>query len=321
MTEGPNGVEAIKIASDGDDEDFWCMTLEASGTAEVGLRRGCIARTPQLSTAVREQHCDAVTDTFVTLDTAADGHCGPTWFGDGCAMGPDAGPTLRDAQRQAIDFEGVAKVPMVVHTEGGTQLLKASMRLGKTMSKPILSMLGVMDKGADFWLSSKTGMIMYPGGDLTQPIQLERKNNTLGFNVKRFTTTAAARDFANGVEAVGVEDEDYEKYSASRSSSGPKPETEALATLAPPLSVPEPTPEEAAVAMRTAPVIQPWSRIVDMHARLRELGAPIYGTKDEVWSRLSKAEAKYAAHKTRLEEMEKRQEAVQAEQPTLRRDW
>jgi hypothetical protein len=200
VTDDAKGVETIEIASDGDEEDFWCMTLEASSTSPTGR---CAAE--------QGHHCDAVTDTFVTLDTAADGHCGPTWFGDGCAMGPDAGPTLRDAQRQVIDFESVAKVPMVVQTEGGAQLLKASMRLGKTMSKPILSMLGVMDKGADFWLSSKTGLIMYPGGDLAQPIPLERKNNTLGFYVKRFTTTAAARDFANGVEAIGDEDEDREK--------------------------------------------------------------------------------------------------------------
>lgn len=53
VTEDAKGVEAIEIASDGDDEDFWCMTLEASGTAEVGLRRGCRARTPQPPTADR----------------------------------------------------------------------------------------------------------------------------------------------------------------------------------------------------------------------------------------------------------------------------
>ena len=38
----------------------------------------------------------------------------------------------------------------------------------------------------------------------------------------------------------------------------------------------------------------PFSRVDDLRARLRELGGAIYGTKQELWTRLQKAEAQAA---------------------------
>ena len=46
---------------------------------------------------------------------------------------------------------------------------------------------------------------------------------------------------------------------------------------------------EEAEAPRIA--LSQFSRVDDMRARLKELGSAIYGTKDELWSRLVKAEA------------------------------
>ena len=43
----------------------------------------------------------------------------------------------------------------------------------------------------------------------------------------------------------------------------------------------EPVPE-----VTTAQMLKSWSSIKELHARLRELGAPIYGTKDVLFRRL-----------------------------------
>ena len=96
-------------------------------------------------------------DAFITLDTASDCHCPPTSFGDGCERAIDVGPTVRDAQKNVIKFDGMATIPMAAAMNDETQtLLKAKFRFGETVSKPILSLLEVMDNGAEFWLSRES---------------------------------------------------------------------------------------------------------------------------------------------------------------------
>ena len=52
----------------------------------------------------------------------------------------------------------MATVPMAAWGNDETQtLLKAKFRQGETVSKPILSLLEVMDNGAEFWLSKDSG--------------------------------------------------------------------------------------------------------------------------------------------------------------------
>ncbi|CAK0856887.1 unnamed protein product, partial [Prorocentrum cordatum] len=190
--------------------------------------------------------------TFITLDTASDCHVGPVCFGEGCRRGEDRGPRLLDAQRKEIKMDSIATVPMAVADDcEQPRLLKADLRLGDTVSKPILSLLEVMDKGAEFWLSAKTGMCMYPGGDLSKGIPLTRKNNTLGFNAKTFRTATEAKEFAASVNANEQQEE-------------------------------------------------------DMRARLKEMGQPIYGRKDELWARLSDAERRLTAHHMKMKELERR---------------
>lgn len=53
----------------------------------------------------------------------------------------------------------------VCHATGDPLLMNAKFRVGPTVSKPILSLLSMMDRGAELWLSAKLWMIMYPGGD------------------------------------------------------------------------------------------------------------------------------------------------------------
>ena len=50
-----------------------------------------------------------------------------------------------------------------------------------------------------------------------------------------------------------------------------------------------------------APVLRTWSTIKELHLRLRELGAPIYGTKDVLYRRLCEYE-QVAARKKKEEE-------------------
>ena len=46
----------------------------------------------------------------------------------------------------------------------------------------------------------------------------------------------------------------------------------------------------AEVASTSAPVLKTWSNIKELHSRLRELGATIYGTKDVLFRRLCEYE-------------------------------
>ena len=91
--------------------------------------------------------------TFVTLDTASDVRYSLPSFGEGCEQGADHGPAVRDAQRRPMKFDAVATVPMTAQGERSTHLLKANFRVGETVSKPILSLMEVIDNGAEVWLS------------------------------------------------------------------------------------------------------------------------------------------------------------------------
>ena len=84
-------------------------------------------------------------------------------------------------------MDRAAVVPMAASSGvGSAQLLKAMVRVGETVRKPILSLLTVMDGDTDFWLSKK-GMFVYPEGDLGNPIPLARKHNTLGLMTGTFS--------------------------------------------------------------------------------------------------------------------------------------
>ena len=79
-------------------------------------------------------------------------------------------------------------------------------------------------------------------------------------------------------------------------------------------SMSEPVGEPAAEGA-TAPVLETWSRVKELHARLRELGATIYGTKDVLFRRLCEYE-KVAAKKEEEEHLEsRRKESAVATEP------
>ncbi|CAK0827956.1 unnamed protein product [Prorocentrum cordatum] len=267
--------------------------------------------------------------TFITLDTASDCHVGPTCFGEGCKKGEDRGPRLLDAQRKEIKIDSIATVPMAVADDcEQPELLKADFRLGDAVSKPILSLLEVMGKGAEFWLSAKTGMCMYPGGDLSKGIPLTRKNNTLGFNAKTFKTATEAKEFA---ASVNTNEQQEEAFAPTPGAAGSGAATAAPA--APAVAASDPARDGAAegaggerlarhpVLLREGQeiVLHPSSRVEDMRARLKEMGQPIYGRKDELWARLSDAERRPTAHHMKMKELERRhEESVQGGNETTK---
>ena len=84
------------------------------------------------------------------------------------------------------------------------------------------------------------------------------------------------------------------KESHSSSSSGPAVEPAAEAGTTP------------------APVLKTWSSIKELHSHLRELGAPIYGTKDVLFRRLCEYEQIAARKKKEEEYLEMRRNELAA---------
>ena len=50
-------------------------------------------------------------------------------------------------------------------------------------------------------LSKDEGMFMYPGGDISKPVKLTRRNNTLGMEVYRFGRKSQAIEYARSRNA------------------------------------------------------------------------------------------------------------------------
>ena len=79
----------------------------------------------------------------------------------------------------------------------------------------------------------------------------------------------------------------------------------------------DPAVETSAIARMTpAPVLKTWSSTKELHSRLRELGAPIYGTKDVLFRRLCEYEQIAARKKKDEEHLEmRRKEMAVATEP------
>ena len=74
----------------------------------------------------------------------------------------------------------------------------------------------------------------------------------------------------------------------------------------------------AGVPTAPAPVLRTWSTIKELHSRLRELRAPIYGTKDVLYRRLCEYEQVAARKKKEEEYLENRRKELEvATQPVM----
>ena len=212
---------------------------------------------------------------------------------------------MRDAQKKSIKFDAVATVPMTT-TERLPTLLKANFRLGETVSKPILSLLEVIDNGAEVWLS-KGDMKMFMNKDYEKGITLTRRHNTLGMEVMAFTSAKEARQFASNctlTEDADLQDVMIEGEHSSGSGGPPEAAREQSAPA-------------ARASMGQDEALHPDSRVDDLRARLQELMQPIYGTKEILWTRLSKAEKEFKAHRDKMQELRERHERAVEEGPTV----
>ena len=116
--------------------------------------------------------------------------------------GPVDGPSLRDAQQKVIPFDGTVKAPMVALGKTKPAMLEPNFREGPTMTKPIMSLMQMVDAGAEFWLSQADGLMMYLKGDHENPVNLSRVNNTLGLETYVFDRRADARAHAKWTEEI-----------------------------------------------------------------------------------------------------------------------
>ena len=127
----------------------------------------------------------------------------------------------------------------------------------------ILSLGKLVRKGFNFTLGPR-GCSMEKDGRCV-PLYLERNSLRVEAHVLQRVTRPGYVAAGTAVADEHMEGVDVQESQASSSS--------------------EPVGEPAA-EVATAPVLKTWSSIKELHARLRELGAPIYGTKDVLFRRL-----------------------------------
>ena len=85
---------------------------------------------------------------------------------------------------------------MVAHGAKQVALLEPTSREGPTIRKPIVSLMQMIDAGAEFWLSKTDGCRMYLQADHKNGIALGRVNNTLGIEGYVFDKGEDARAHA-----------------------------------------------------------------------------------------------------------------------------
>ena len=151
-----------------------------------------------------------------------------------------------------------------------------------------------MRKGFNFTLGLR-GCSMEKDGK-SVPLYLERNSLRVEAHVWRSASKPGSVAAGSAVTDDHIKDANVEQSHAS-SSAGSAREPSAGAPTA------------------RAPVLRTWSTIKELHSRLRELGAPIYGTKDVLFRRLCECE-QVAARKKEEEYLENRRKELEvATQP------
>ena len=196
------------------------------------------------------------------LDSGSDEHlCSPK-FADLIPTDPDTSLLkLKDVQQNDLTISGHKTVPLLMEAT-------ATFRVAEVRDN-ILSLGKLVRKGFHFTLGP-CGCSMERDGK-SALLYLERNSLHVEAHVLQ-------RDSKPGYVAAGsaVTDDHIKdvnvKQSHTSSSAG---------------SAGEPSAE---VPTALAPVLRTWSTIKELNSRLRELGAPIYGTKDDLFRRLCEKE-------------------------------
>ena len=221
------------------------------------------------------------------LDSGSDEHLCTPKFVDLIPTRPDRSPLkLKDVQQNDLAISGQKTVPMLVGPTGGKHAMEATatFRVAEVRDN-ILSLGKPVQKGFSF-NSGPCGCSMEKDGRRV-PLNLERNSLRATWNetvcVWRLMRWTVRRDL-----------DTWRREQLSRMSGWmvwtSKSPTHRRAVEA-----------SAEAGMTPAPVLKTWSSIKELHSRLRELGAPIYGTKDVLFRRLCEYE-QIAAKKKKEEE-------------------
>ena len=174
--------------------------------------------------------------------------------------GPDRSPLkLKDVQQNDLAISGQKTVPMLVGPKGGKHAIEATatFRVAEVRDNT-LSLGKLVRKGFSFTLGRRGCSMQKDGRSV--PLYLERNS----LRVEAHVLERASRP-GNVAAGTAVADElmDDVDVKESHASSSADPAVEPAAE----------------VATTPAPVLNTWSSNKELHSRLRELGAPIYGTK------------------------------------------
>ena len=205
------------------------------------------------------------------LDSGSDEHLRTPKFADLIPTGPDRSPLkLKNVQQNDPAISGQKTVPMMVGPTGGRHAMEATatFRVAEVRDN-ILSLGKMVRKGFSFTLGPG-GCSMKKDG---RSVLLHLGRNSL--RVEGHVLDCASRP---GYVAAGtaVADELMDDVHVT--------DSHTLSSADPAAEVP------AEVATTPAPALKTWSGIKELPTRLRELGAPIYGTKDVLFRRLCEYE-------------------------------
>ena len=231
------------------------------------------------------------------LDSGSDEHlCSPK-FADLIPTDPDRSLLkLEDVQQNDLTITGQKTVPLLVGPSCEKHALEATatFRVAEVRDN-ILSLEKLARKGFHFTLGPRGCSMERDGRSV--PLYLE--GNSLRVEAHVLQRASRPGYVAAGLAVTDDHIKDVNVTQSHASSSAG--------------SAGEPS---AGVPTAPAPVLRTWSTIKELHSRLRELGAPIYGTKDVLFRRLCEYE-KVAARKKKEEKYlgNRRKELEVATQP------
>ena len=219
------------------------------------------------------------------LDSGSDEHLCTPKFAELIPTSRDRGPLkVKDVQQNDLVISGQKKVPMLVGPTGGKHAMEATVTFRVAEVRDNIMSLGkLVRKGFSFNLGPHGCSMEKDGRSI--PLYLER--NSLRVEAHVLERASRSGYVAGGTAVTDERDQRMDvtdiKESHASSSAGPAVEPSAEAGTTP------------------APVLITWSSIRELHSRLRELGAPIYGTKDVLFRRLCEYE-QIAARKKKEDE-------------------
>ena len=323
---GVHNIEKYSIFTDDEDDDLegddhWCMTVAAdTDTEDDG---SCLV--------VGADCAKNVDSTFVLLDGGSDDHCARPSFGEGLPL-EETDVRLRDAQKTRIPLSGARTVPMAID---GVIPALSKFQIGP-FAQNLFSTGKLYDGGLDIVMSQRHGCFVGKGlmnielDANYKKINMERKGNTYGLRVRTHMTLKEAKasvrsDVPQDLNtfAIGADGRETGLEPAMAEDAGSAP-ADVNAGLVPATDGAQETGLEPVVIeeTRSAPAVPvggrsgagdaavgPESRVDLLKARLKELHEPIWGTKQQLWTRLAKAEAREKARRDELDAAVQRQEA------------